>query len=306
MGFRLDRLVTLYLASPGLRLVGNGQSSIPILMYHSIGDEDESHAHAYYRTATSPAAFSEQMRHLHESGYATRGLTEAVHQLQQNASAADKTVVITFDDGYGNFYRNAFPVLNRYGFSATVFLPTAYIGEIPVKFKGKECLTWNEVRELNRHGIGFGSHTVTHPQLHDLTPANVRQEIVGSKQVIEDRLGQAVDSFAYPYAFPQTDIEFQKILRDTLGAAGYRTGVCTTVGRANRRSQPLFMERLPVNSADDKALFQAKLVGAYDWIAKFQYAAKKGKSYLRGATGAAKYGVSKDFASIAENSANRP
>jgi peptidoglycan/xylan/chitin deacetylase (PgdA/CDA1 family) len=306
MGFRLDRLVTLYLASPVLRLLGNGQSSIPILMYHSIGDEDESRAHAYYRTATSPKIFSAQMQYLYERGFRTRSLTEAVRQLQQETLAAEKTVVITFDDGYRNFYRHAFPVLNRYGFSATVFLPTAYIGESPVTFKGKECLTWNEVRELNRHGIAFGSHTVTHPQLHDLTPANIRQEIADSKQVIEDKLGEGVDSFAYPYAFPQIDTEFKKMLREELCAAGYRTGVCTTVGRADCRSEPLFMERLPVNSCDDEPLFQAKLMGAYDWIAKFQYAAKIGKSYVRGASGASNYGISKDFAAVAENPANRP
>ena len=84
----------------------------------------------------------------------------------------------------------------------------------------------------------------------------------------------AVDSFAYPYAFPQTDSDFTKMLRDSLCRTGYQNGVCTIVGRANRMSEPLFLERLPVNSCDDAALFGAKLAGAYDWISRSQYLSK--------------------------------
>ncbi len=63
--------------------------------------------------------------------------------------------------------------------------------------------------------------------------------------------------------------------------AGYQNGVCTIVGRAKRSSEPLFMERLPVNSCDDAALFAAKLAGAYDWIATSQYISKVGKAAAR-------------------------
>jgi peptidoglycan/xylan/chitin deacetylase (PgdA/CDA1 family) len=297
MDFRPDRLATLYLVSPFLRLAKGNEPSVPILMYHSITDEDESNAHAYYRTKTSPAMFAAQMKYLHESGYKTCSLAQAIHQLQKQTQAADKLVVVTFDDGYRDFYHHAFPVLNQYGFSATVFLPTAYIGENPVSFKGTDCLTWAEVRELNRHGIRFGSHTVTHPQLHELSVPKIQEEIVNSRKTIEEMLGCAVDSFAYPYAFPQTDTDFKKMLRDSLRLAGYQNGVCTIVGRANRKSEPLFMQRLPVNSCDDAALFSAKLAGAYDWISKSQYIAKTGKTFLRNSFGGAKCFISKDFPS---------
>ena len=119
---------------------------------------------------------------------------------------------------------------------------------------------------------------MNHPQLLEMSRAAVNEEITISKHTIEEKLGCAVDSFAYPYAFPQTDTDFTKMLRDLLHQAGYQNGVCTMVGRANRKSEPLFMERLPVNSSDDDALFRAKLAGAYDWIAKPQHFVKMTKS----------------------------
>lgn len=293
MNIRLDRIATLYLMSPLLRLTSTRGFSVPILMYHSVSDQDESKPHAYYRTKTSPAMFAAQLKYLHESGYKTCSPAQAVHELQTRV--ASKLVVITFDDGYRDFYQQAFPTLNQYGFSATVFLPTAYIGDHTASFKGTDCLTWAEVRELNRHGIQFGSHTVTHPQLRDLSRAAIDKELASSKQTIEEKLGCAVDSFAYPYAFPQADTDFTKMLRDSLRAAGYQNGVCTMVGRASRKSDPLFLERLPVNSCDDNALFAAKLAGAYDWISTSQYVSKMVRVRLRGPSAGGKRNVSKDF-----------
>jgi len=298
MNFRLDRFATLYLVSPFLRSARIIENSVPVLMYHSIAEEDESNVRAYYRTKTSPAVFAEQMNQLHKSGYKTCSLEHAVQKLQEPKQAASQLVVITFDDGYRDFYRHAFPVLNQYAFNATVFLPTAYIGEHSIPFKGKDCLTWAEVRELNKHGILFGSHTVTHPQLRELSVPIVDAEIADSKKTIEEKLGCAIDSFAYPYAFPQADTEFRKMLRDSLRRAGYQTGVCTIVGRAKPNSDPLFLERLPVNSCDDAALFSAKLAGAYDWISKSQYVSKIIKTRLRSSGSGAKRSVSKDFPAV--------
>jgi peptidoglycan/xylan/chitin deacetylase (PgdA/CDA1 family) len=325
MSFRFDRLATLYLVNPLRSSLSNRTPSIPILMYHSVSDgtvgnggEDkrEAAAHPYYRTSTSPQRFAEQIHYLHGNGYCTVSLAEAVSGLGGQSPAADaqvagkqgadKQVVITFDDGYQDFYRHAFPVLSQCGFSATVFLPTAYIGESPISFKGRDCLTWTEVRELNQHGIRFGSHTVTHPQLRELSCAAVKDEISGSKKTIEEKLGGEVDSFAYPYAFPQTDTDFRNMLRDLLLQAGYRNGVCTIVGSARSRSDPFFMERLPVNSCDDGALFQAKLAGAYDWIAKFQYASKMTRACLLGISSGSKYRVSKDLPAVHGGPGNGP
>jgi peptidoglycan/xylan/chitin deacetylase (PgdA/CDA1 family) len=251
-------------------------------MYHSITEEEKSNKHAYFCTSTSPAVFSAQMELLHRGGYQVSSLAQAGALLEAGSPECTKTVVITFDDGYHDFYQSAFPILNYFGFTATVFLPTAYIGESTVQFKGHDCLTWSEVRELQKFGISFGSHTVTHPKLFGLGKDAIDSEIVNSKRVIEEKTGRAVNSFAYPYAFPQANGEFRNMLRELLRGAGYSNGVCTMVGRAGFKSDPLFLERIPMNAFDDTALFHAKLSGAYDWVAKLQAGSKVAKSWAAG------------------------
>jgi peptidoglycan/xylan/chitin deacetylase (PgdA/CDA1 family) len=184
-------------------------------------------------------------------------------------------VVITFDDGYRNFCHYAYPALERFGFTATIFLPTASIADRPLMFNRRLCVTWGDVRDLQRHGISFGSHTVSHPQLYALDRERIREEVLRSRQTIEDKTGSAVESFAYPYAFPQTDKPFKAMLKRILEECGYRYGVCTRIGRAGVASDPLFLERLPVNSADDPALLEAKMAGAYDWVGGLQALAKR-------------------------------
>ncbi len=170
---------------------------IPILMYHSISDADEKGVHPYFRTSTSPAVFAEHMRFLHDNGYSVIGLNDAVSilnsvakgEMAQQSSIANKYVVLTFDDGFRDFHSAAFPVLKQFGFTATVFLATGFIGnERRKRFKGKDCLLWDEVRELDRKGISFGSHTVNHPELVELKKEEIEKEIRQSKEEIENNL----------------------------------------------------------------------------------------------------------------------
>jgi len=243
-------------------------------MYHSVAEEDESAIGPYFRIAIGPALFLQQMSWLHDQGYRTTTLAAAM-ELLQTGGTAERTVVITFDDGYRNFHENAWPALEQFGFTATMFLPTASIGDQPRVFNRRECMTWSEVRALQQRGISFGSHTVTHPQLHGLQPDRIREEMLQSRQTIEENTGCSVDSFAYPYAFPQTDEPFKAMLRQILRESGYRFGVCTQIGRADAASDPLFLERLPVNSADDRSLFDAKMAGSYDWVGGMQSLVKR-------------------------------
>lgn len=262
---RLDRLASLYLCHPLARVMSGGsRARLPILMYHGI-QGGTSARHPYYETNTSPKAFASQMKYLGENGYKTLDLDGAVRSLELG-EALVKRVVITFDDGYHDFYQTAYPILCAYGFSATVFLVTGHTGEHRLRFNASECLTWSEVRELHGSGIRIGSHTVSHPELKRMSKPEIDDEISRSKQTIEDKIGHAVRSFSYPYAFPEADHVFVRFVQNTLVRHGYQNGVSTVIGRASGRSDRYFLPRLPINAWDDARLFQAKLEGGYDWL----------------------------------------
>lgn len=289
---RIDRAASLYFFR---FLPRRSKDGIPILMYHSISKRPARPSapprrrlfclRPYYETRTSPSAFANQMACLHENGYTALSLNKVASLAAGgspagvcNASQArgghsqerKKVVAITFDDGYQDFYTNAFPILSNYGYTATVFLPTMYIGETERAFNGTPCLTWSRVRELDRWGIHFGSHSVTHPKLSEVGPRRLRLELEDSKCAIEDHLGRCVTSFSYPYAFPQAQSAFLGELRSILLDAGYQNGVSTEIGLTDSASDRLFMRRLPVNDFDDPKLFRAKLKGNYDWLRLLQ------------------------------------
>jgi peptidoglycan/xylan/chitin deacetylase (PgdA/CDA1 family) len=270
----------MHLVHPLMRRLRRSQRPrIPVLMYHSISDEHRD-GHPYYETATSARVFADQMQFLHQNGYSTLSLADAIELLKMDQRPSEKYVVITFDDGFQDFRTQAFPILQSYGLRATMFVPTAFIGTTPKKFKEKDCLTWSEIRELQKAGIDFGSHTVSHPQLRDLSDQQIESELSASKAEIEDKTGLFVRSFSYPYAFPEGDHLFVRRLRDILHACGYAEGVSTIIGTAEHTDDQLFLKRLPVNTWDDLRFLEAKLEGSYDWLRSAQYASKRIKSAL--------------------------
>jgi peptidoglycan/xylan/chitin deacetylase (PgdA/CDA1 family) len=263
---RFDRLVTIYLSHPLARSLGSQQGvRVPILMYHSISDNLFGMSHPYFRINTLPEVFSQQMRWLRNAGYRSIDLKQAWTSLQAGTDLS-KTIVITFDDGYRDFYTDALAILKQCGFTATIFLATDRIRSTPARIEGADYLTWSDVRELHAEGIRFGSHTVSHPDLRSLGPDQIEYELGHSKEVIEQHLGVPVESFSYPFGFPEEDKNFTRFLEDVLSNLGFDYGVSTILGRASRRSNRFFLPRLPVNSCDDPSLFRAKLEGGYDWL----------------------------------------
>lgn len=278
-------------------------------MYHSITAEPEPRVAPYYQVNTSPALFRLQMQYLADQGYQTLRLETLLASLSDPASHEvgsspselrcvpphkpqhPPQVVITFDDGLRNFYTEAFPVLQEFGFTATMFLPTGFIGETPLAFQpsgsagssssfsaGSTCLTWSDIRELHRHGIEFGSHTVTHPKLVRLPFEEIEQELQNSRTEIEQQLSARVSTFCFPYAFPQSNAAFVDRFTEILGRSGYTCCATTEIGRVKHMSNPFRLKRLPVNSLDDVPLLAAKLEGSYDWLNWPQSLAKRVKA----------------------------
>jgi peptidoglycan/xylan/chitin deacetylase (PgdA/CDA1 family) len=276
---RIDRTLSLYVFNSFSKILKNRNDlHIPILMYHSISDVSSDNLHPYYEVCTFPEIFNMHMHYLDENNYSIINLKDAINLLsasQTESPSIGCNVVITFDDGYKDFYTQAFPILKKYDFSATVFLPTAFIGKNSFHLRGKEHMNWDEVRELHRNGIKFGSHTVNHPQLEELKKKEVEYELKFSKEIIEDKIGDEVDSFSYPFAFPEVNREFVSDLKELLVKSGYKYGVCTKIGTATPYQDAHFLSRIPVNSYDDNKFFKAKLEGDYDWVYKLQYLFKK-------------------------------
>jgi peptidoglycan/xylan/chitin deacetylase (PgdA/CDA1 family) len=224
--------------------------SLPILTFHSLDDQGSV-------ISFSPDLFRRAMGRLHENGYRTLGLQETVINLREKSSVPEKAFVITFDDGYQSVYREAFPLLRAYGMSAIVFLTVGEHGSVPgtdrlPSLDHRPMLSWEEIREMQKGGFIFGAHTLTHPDLTRLSFDRMETEIVRSKVIIEDRLGSAVTSFAYPYGRynPQSYTIVQQ----------HFACVCSDkLGLATVRSDPYALERVDAYYLNTDRLFEMML-----------------------------------------------
>ena len=170
---------------------------LPILTFHAIDDQASV-------ISFPPRVFNRGMALLHDNGYRTLSLVELVSYLHRGVPFPERYFAITFDDGYRSVYDQAFPILHHYGFSATLFLTTGESGDCMDRARlpsmsGRPMLSWSEIKEMHRCGIEFGAHTLTHPDLTRLPEMLLTTEILGGKAVIEDALGGAVATFAYPF-----------------------------------------------------------------------------------------------------------
>jgi peptidoglycan/xylan/chitin deacetylase (PgdA/CDA1 family) len=285
---RLDRTLTLSVFAPLRRLaLRDDGESIPILMYHSIANDLDSAQHPYLRTVTSPEVFSRQIDLLRAGGYEAITLSNALSWVESPHTRSDNgapKVVITFDDGYRDFHSQAFPVLEKAGFTATVFLPSAFIGRPFIN--GRDCMDAAQVRELADRGVEFGSHSVSHRRLIDLSADELGTELRESKAAIEDIVGRAVTTFSYPFRFPEQDTQFIATLGRLLDESGYRCGVTTAIGRSRSNDDRRFLPRLPINDCDDGPLLRAKLSGHYDWLRAGQRLRKRSRALWRDRVGA--------------------
>jgi peptidoglycan/xylan/chitin deacetylase (PgdA/CDA1 family) len=176
---------------------------VPILLYHSISEGATSR---FRQWTVSPRQFAEQLAYLQASRYTALTVTQLAQALWCDGRLPPKPVLITFDDGFADFYTDAFPILKKYHYTATLYVVTKFIGGrsrwlASVGEAERRMLTWDQLRAIHANGIECGAHGETHPQLDILPEDEARREIEQSKAELEERLGQRVTSFAYPYGY---------------------------------------------------------------------------------------------------------
>ncbi len=208
---------------------------IPILTYHSL---DESGS----VLSMQPGLFARQMRTLYDQGFRAVSLSELL-QVLQDKPGDQKTIAITFDDGFENLYEHALPILATYHFTATVFLVTDHCAKNnnwpgqAARLPQLPLLRWSQIREMADLGIQFGAHTKTHPNLRRLSDVAAREEIIGSQKAIEDHIQHRVNTFAYPYG------AFNSLTRD-LVRSHFDLACSADLDYARPGSDPLALERL--------------------------------------------------------------
>lgn len=254
--------VTIAVSAVGFTFWLRDRYVVPILTYHHVGNYSDKFLAL---NTVSTQSFNFQMTFLKRHGYQVITFNDLVEGIKKGFSFARNTVVIQFDDGYEDNYINAFPILKENGIPAMVFLVSDKIGS-------PGFLTWDEMKEMEKYNFMAGSHTRHHPYLPHLSVEQTKEEVIGSKKIIEEHLGHPIDYFAYPAG--GFTIEDKKILKD----AGYKAAATTNRGK-DRLNHDLFeLKRIRMNDGDNRymgMILWAKLSGYYNFFRESREGSKQ-------------------------------
>jgi len=290
-----------------------------ILCYHRVGTEG-----IPLYSSLSPEVFDAQMSYLREH-YRVISLAQLISELER-PDATGQAAAVTFDDGYRDNYSHAFPVLQKYGIPATIFLTVGAVesGEVswydrvflalqilpspvlhldldvprryelkspqaryaaavdvvarmrklpegqrrqccadlqkkvtlPARELSDRMLTWDQVRTMHQSGVSFGSHTVTHPVLSQLTTSAAEMELRDSKRILEERIESAVEDFAFPFGQPA---DCGDLPAAALARCGYRSAVTTSAGVNRPGADPYRLRRVQIGDGSSVAMFAFQL-----------------------------------------------
>lgn len=230
---------------------------VSILMYHQVGHFSPMRAHrANY---CQVRRFAAQMAWLHYWRYPVLSLDEVLAAQAGAQPLPARAVALTFDDGYQNFLEHAWPVLRRYGFPATLYVISDWLGRQTDWFRADpgrplaQLLSADEVRALHRQGVVIGSHSATHPRLAMLTEDAQCAELARSKAQIEALLDAPVRHLCYPFgSFNVTTVALAERL-------GYVSATTCLRGAMTLDDHPLVLPRKAISYGDNLAGFVWKL-----------------------------------------------
>ncbi len=220
--------------------------SIPIITYHEIGD----HSSPLF---TSCDLFKSHLEAFAKAGYRSIDLTQLNDFIGCAETLPDDCIVLTFDDGYRSFLDLAYPLLKQYGFSATVYLVSDYCGkdnqwpgQSTTEPKSK-LMNFDEVRSVMGDVVKIGCHSRSHCPLTKADRHALEQELVVSKHLIEQELGERIETFAYPYGVTSKRVT-------DLARLHYKTAVTTRMGTSGKGTDPLLMPRIDACYLDEELI----------------------------------------------------
>lgn len=213
--------------------VATDHKEVVCFVYHRFGDN------RYPSTNISLADFEAHLQYLRDHGYQVLTFADAIDYLQSNQENR-KTAVITIDDGYKSFYANGLPLLEKYGYPATVFINTETVG-------GGDYMSWFELKDAGNRKIEIGNHTHSHAYFLNL-PENSRyetfdDEIRLSQKIIKEQLGLTPTTFAYPYG--ELDPKMEAIIRN----AGFKAAAAQNSGVISAQSNLMRCPRFPMSES---------------------------------------------------------
>jgi peptidoglycan/xylan/chitin deacetylase (PgdA/CDA1 family) len=196
---------------------GPASIKVPILTYHYIRVNADSRDRLGFALSVTPADFAAQMDWLAQNGYHPITTEDLYAYLNRTRGLPSKPVILTFDDGYADFYTAALPILRSHSFKATAYIVSGFVGR-------GGYMTPDQIREADRSGIEIGSHSVTHANLARSSVANVRAEVGDSKRYLEQLLGHPVTAFCYPSG------KHSGAVANEIAAAAYHNSTTTAFG----------------------------------------------------------------------------
>jgi peptidoglycan/xylan/chitin deacetylase (PgdA/CDA1 family) len=227
------------------------RKGVPLLMYHHVTNELNGTALAKLRV--SPKSFARQLDWLLDHGYQAVSLSQAL-----SPDRPAKPVVLTFDDGYANFYEEAWPLIRERGMKATVFIVTGVVDgtnqwDLEKGEPLESLLSRAQVLELASQGVEFGGHSHNHRDLTSLDDRGLMREITGCQKVLSDLLGQPARSFSYPFG------HFNAKVQEATVRAGFTMACTTRPGKVAGSTDRLEMPRIIVKRSDNLLDFRLKM-----------------------------------------------
>jgi peptidoglycan/xylan/chitin deacetylase (PgdA/CDA1 family) len=209
---------------------------VPVLTYHHIQSQELATKNKQTSLSVYTSVFERQLQYLKELQYNTITPAQLIKFFDVKESLPSKSILLSFDDGYEDFYTDAYPLLKKFGFRGIVFLPTGLMNN-------PGYLTWDQIKEMSAYGILFGNHTWSH-QTMQTNPEKILSEIATADTQLIDRQLNNPKIFAYPYG------TISKQSESVLKQYGYNIAFSTKSGSTLCRKLRLELPRLRIGSTN--------------------------------------------------------